>query len=68
MYTLAAIAFFLALTVVFSAVRERLTLERSKTITARDEDMAGKAPQPGARDRFAVSGSTLGSAPVPSWG
>ena len=67
MYTLVAIAFFLALTVVFSAVRERVQLERTK-ISAADEDAAGKAPQPGARDRYALNGATLSSAPVPSWG
>jgi hypothetical protein len=30
-------------------------------------DVPNKLPQPGARDRYALTGA-LGSAPVPSWG
>lgn len=67
MYAIAAIAIFLALAVVLSAVRERAAAEPG-AISARDEDAAGKAPRPGARDRFATIPGTLASAPVPSWG
>lgn len=67
MYIAAAITLFLALTAVLSAVRDRAGAAAPK-VSARDVDMAGKAPRPGARDRYATVPGTLSGAPVPSWG